>query len=41
MTSWTARSARPRSASPPRIWDGYKRHPLLTEHVIDVGGVEH
>ncbi|MGW1441078.1 DUF6292 family protein, partial [Streptomyces griseus] len=26
---------------PPRTWDGYKRHPLLTEHVTDVGGVEH
>ncbi|MFH8365146.1 DUF6292 family protein [Streptomyces anulatus] len=25
----------------PRSWDGYKRHPLLTEHVTDVGGVEH
>ncbi|MEU4181492.1 hypothetical protein [Streptomyces sp. NPDC026589] len=25
----------------PRTWDGYKRHPLLTEHVTDVGGVEH
>ncbi|GGZ29433.1 DUF6292 family protein [Streptomyces nitrosporeus] len=25
----------------PRSWDIYKRHPLLTEHVTDAGGVEH
>ncbi|MEU8701676.1 DUF6292 family protein [Streptomyces sp. NPDC048680] len=25
----------------PRSWDGYKRHPLLAQHVTDVGGVEH
>ncbi|WP_405632393.1 hypothetical protein [Streptomyces sp. NBC_01174] len=25
----------------PRTWDGYKSAPLLTEHVTEVGGVEH
>ncbi|WP_331733772.1 DUF6292 family protein (plasmid) [Streptomyces sp. NBC_01220] len=25
----------------PRSWDVYKRHPLLTEHMVTVGGVEH
>ncbi|WP_329422708.1 DUF6292 family protein [Streptomyces sp. NBC_01693] len=25
----------------PRTWDGYKSAPLLAEHVIEVGGVEH
>lgn len=25
----------------PRSWDVYKNHPLLTEHMAEVGGVEH
>lgn len=25
----------------PRSWDGYKKHPRLTPHVVDVHGVEH
>ncbi|MFJ2438836.1 DUF6292 family protein [Streptomyces anulatus] len=25
----------------PRSWDTYKRHPLLTEHMTEAGGVEH